>query len=844
VGPRREEIPNVARAFQLVRRATAPAREIHMNARPHLSRTSLLLLLATLGFAIAGPSAAKDPVRPPEGPGPGELVERLATLRRGPVALPSGDAGAGAERSRAPYFAVAGPGDGERLPLEEARADASIAGPIARVRVTQVFRNRGAKPIEAIYVFPASTRAAVHGMRLRIGARTVEAKIERRAEAKGRYEAARSEGKRAALLDEERPNVFTMRVANVMPGDRLVAELDYSELVVPEEGVYELVYPTVVGPRYPGHADPERDGWIANPTLPEGTPAPYRFAFAAHLESAIPVQELASPSHALDVAWRSPRSADVKVKGEDGGNRDVVLRWRLAGGAVEAGALLLPDDDGGGGWFLATLEPPARVRPEAIPPREYVFILDVSGSMHGFPLDTAKALMEDLLPRLRPADAFNVVFFSGGSFVLSPGASLPATPANVRRALETFRQQRGGGGTELLQALRTGYDLPRADPRVARTVVVVTDGYVAVETEAFRLVRERLSEASCFAFGIGTGVNRALVEALARAGQGEPTVVLSPKDATAAAARLERIIAAPVLSQLRWKAEGLEVRDVLPGALPDLLAERPVTLLGRYRGAPAGKIVLTGQSASGPYRRELDLSAAAPRAENGPLRVLWARRWVELLLDEQHLGAARELEEAITALGLAHGLLTPYTSFVAVDSEVVNAGGTGETVKQPLPLPEGVSHLAVGGVRDRLAIGYARRGLASAAPAAPPPATAAPEDAREEHDAARHDERAKLEPAKRASVTLVRDAQTGLGVLEPVRAAVRAALANLAAEGLRGELELRLTLDAAGRVVRVEVLRAPDAAARTRVEAALRGLATGVAPKAARAAYTAVVKVG
>ena len=267
----------------------------------------------------------------------------------------------------------------------------NVAGVIARVRVTQTFRNAGRKPIEAIYVFPASTRAAVHGMRVRIGERTIEARIERKAAARAQYEQARQEGKRAALLEQERPNVFTMSVANVMPGDRLVAELDYSELIVPEGGVYELVYPTVVGPRYGGGADPKADGWIANPTLTEGQPAPYRFGFKAHLESAIPVKDLSSPSHPLDVSWGSPRSVNVAVKGEDGGNRDVVLRWRLAGDAVEAGALLFPDDEGGG-WFLATLEPPARVKPELIPPREYVFVLDVSGSMHGFPLDTAKAV--------------------------------------------------------------------------------------------------------------------------------------------------------------------------------------------------------------------------------------------------------------------------------------------------------------------------------------------------------------------------------------------------------------------------------------------------------------------
>jgi Ca-activated chloride channel family protein len=780
---------------------------------------------------------------------------KLASLQRGSMQLPEQGEG-GSTHTLAPYFVIEGGKDGERLPLEETRADASIAGPIARVRVTQVFRNRGAKPIEAVYVFPASTRAAVHGMRLEIGERTVEAKIERKAEARAQYDQARTDGKRAALLDEERPNVFTMHVANVMPGDRLVAELDYSELIVPEQGIYELVYPTVVGPRYGGGADPKTDTWIANPTLTEGKPAPYRFGFKAHLESAIPVKDLSSPSHPLDVSWGSPRSVDLAVKGEDGGNRDVVLRWRLAGDAVEAGALLFPDG-AGGGWFLATIEPPVRVKPELVPPREYVFVLDVSGSMHGFPLDTAKALMHDLLPRLRPVDRFNVVFFSGGSFVLSPDASLAASPENVKKALDTFDHLQGGGGTELLQALQTGYGLPRADRRIARTVVVVTDGYVGVEAQAFRLVRERLPEASCFAFGIGSAVNRGLIEALARAGQGEPTIVLQPAEAKAAAERLERIISAPVLSQLHYDVQGLDARDVLPGALPDLLAERPVTLLGRYRGAPGGKIVLTGQSAAGPYRKELDLSGAVPRAENGPLRVLWARRWVELLMDEHHMGPAQELEDAVTALGLAHHLLTPFTSFIAVDSEIVNRGGQADAVKQPLPLPQGVSNLAVGGAAPAEAKrkGGSFRAL-GALGAAPAPATVPMAQAKEA--LAERDDRSREPPARPAKkpaevladhapapqATVLRDTQAGLPATAPVREAVRAALAPLAAEGIRGEIEVRLTIDAAGRVVKVEVLRAPDAAVKARVEKALRGLSAGSPPKAGAAVYVATVRLG
>jgi Ca-activated chloride channel homolog len=448
-----------------------------------------------------------------------------------------------------------------------------------------------------------------------------------------------------------------------------------------------------------------------------------------------------------------------------------------------------------------------------------------------------------------------VVFFSGGSYVLSPGESLAASPENVKRALDTFDHLQGAGGTELLQGLQTAYDLPRADRRIARSVVVVTDGYVAVEAQAFRLVRERLSEASCFAFGIGTSVNRALIEGLARAGQGEPTIVLGPKDAGAAADKLERIIASPVLSQLRYQVEGFEARDVLPGALPDLLAERPVTLLGRYRGAPQGKIVVTGQSAGGAWRRELDLSAAAPRLENSPLRVLWARRWVDLLLDEHHLGPAKELEEAITELGLAHRLLTSFTSFVAIDSEVVNRGGQGETVKQPLPLPEGVSNLAVGGAapaKQGLAFSRAKGGLAASPHSMP--AAPAPVSAQEAEDGLgsglaekkeRRDEAAARKPAPRIAV--LKESMRGLASAasgDALRAAVQARLLELAIQGLRGELELRLTLDGAGVVVKVELVRPADPALRARLEKALRGLQAGAAPADGSASYQLLVRVG
>jgi Ca-activated chloride channel family protein len=748
----------------------------------------------------------------------------------------------GARRTLAPYFHVGGGGETERLPLEETRAEAVIAGPIARVTVHQVFRNGGANPIEAVYVFPASTRAAVHALRMKIGERTVEAHIARRGEARQAYEAAREGGRRAALLEEQRPNVFTMSVANVMPGERIAVELTYSELIVPDDGVYELVYPAVVGPRYGGDADPAADRWIASPYLHEGEPEPWKFGFRAHLESAIPLAEVASPSHALHVRYASRTTADVTLAEAGGGDRDVVLRWRLAGDAVQAGAMLLPGaGPGDPGYFLVAVEPPARPPAgSAAPAREYVFLVDVSGSMYGFPLETAKALMRDLLGRLAPQDYLNVVLFAGASQVLSAAGSLPATPENVKRALALVESQRGGGGTELMEGLRAAYGVPRPERAVSRSVVVVTDGYVGVESQAFRFVRERLSEANLFAFGIGTSVNRHLMEGLARAGEGEPFLVLSSGHAAEAAQRFRDYVERPVLTGVEARFEGLDAREVLPARVPDLFARRPIVLVGQYLGAPRGRVVLTGRAGDRPWRAALDLGPAAAQGDHAPLRALWARRWVQALEDELSLAPAKELEEAVADVGLSHALLTRFTSFVAVDSEVVNRGGQPVEVAQPLPLPRGVSDSAVGGFG--LATFASKRASAvqalgsSEAPAAPEAMRLRRADAESPRGGVALKGRAEAPASAQPAPTHLRITRLEAPAFDgtALRAALEPKLAAATdAFGPGARARLRLTVDAQGRVVRVAVLEATSRPLRRRLEALLGGAALGARPAGA-----------
>lgn len=605
------------------------------------------------------------------------------------------------DRTLSPYFAVQGAEPGvDALPLKSTRVDATVTGVIADVTVRQLYKNEGTTPIEARYVFPASTRAAVSGLRLRVGTRVVDAEIREKQRARAEFAQARHEGKSAALLEQHRTNVFQMAIANVMPGDEIAVELRYSELIVPTDGVYRFVYPTVVGPRYVSASTPRESAdapSIAHPILRKGVAASHTFELNLRLAAPVPIQAVQSPSHTIAVDGVGADQASVKLAPDRAhADRDVVVEYRLAGAHIGAGVLLQPGRDEN--FFMALVEPPARVASADIVARDYVFIVDVSGSMHGFPLSTAKKLLRNLIGALRPTDTFNVIPFSGGLSMLAP-QSIPANGENIARALRFIDGQTGGGGTELLPALRYALAMPAEDTR-ARTFVVVTDGYVSVEKEAFDLVRTNLGRANLFAFGIGSSVNRMLIEGLARAGKGEPFFVLGPDQADAEAGRLRTMIESPVLTHVKVAFPGFEAYDIDPPAVPDLFAQRPLVVLGKYRGTPAGAIVIEGNAAGGTWKQALDLTGARtlPKEAGTPLRTLWARSRVATLADNQRLQADDPTRNEILRLGLAYSLLTDYTSFIAIDKVVRNPGGQGADVDHPQPLPAGVEETALAAV--------------------------------------------------------------------------------------------------------------------------------------------------
>jgi Ca-activated chloride channel family protein len=603
-----------------------------------------------------------------------------------------------ADKTLSPFFFVeGGEPDLDRLPLKDTRVDVAIAGVIADVTVRQVYENRGTRPIHARYVFPASTRAAVYGLTMTVGNVRTVARIREREQAAREFETAKREGKSASLLEQSRPNVFTMKVANVLPGDTILVELKYTELLVPTDGTYEFVYPTVVGPRYSEKSQSQAspaDEFVTAPYTRHGELPKSDFHLSAVVSAGMALSEISSPTHQVIVQPTGVGRAQVALADSErfAGNRDFILRYSMAGKEIASGLLLFEGRDEN--FFVLMAEPPQAVQPGETLPREYIFVVDVSGSMNGFPLDTAKKLIGDLAGVLRPADTFNVVVFADGTETFSR-ASVPASSSNLTRALQFIGRKEGGGGTRLLGALTRAVALPR-QTGVSRSVVLVTDGYIEAEPDVFDYIRGHLDDVNFFAFGIGSSVNRFLIEGVARAGLGEPFIVTKPGEAAEAAARLRRYIDTPVLTGIDVTFRGFDVYDVEPQKVPDMFASRPVVVFGKWRGSAAGWIEISGQTGGGQYRQSVSVSSAGTDRSHAALRHLWARTRIADLSDFGPSVPDAGRVAAITSLGLTYGLLTRYTSFVAVQELVRTAADSGEDVDQPLPLPQGVSDLAVG----------------------------------------------------------------------------------------------------------------------------------------------------
>ncbi|MBZ5493161.1 MAG: VWA domain-containing protein [Acidobacteriia bacterium] len=605
------------------------------------------------------------------------------------------------------------------VPLKHTGIKTEISGFVARIEVTQEFENVLPDAVEAVYVFPLPQESAVDGMTMTVGEREIRAVIKERDEARKIYEQARNTGHTAALLDQERPNIFTQSVTNIPPNGTVQIKLSVLELLKYEAGTYEFAFPLVVGPRYiPGNptsagdhgtmpnSDQVPDASRISPPVAgihtDDATAGQDVSMEVNLAAGVPVGDIESTSHKIFADRTGADSYHVTLADQAvPPNKDFILKYKVAGAGISDAILTHADKNGG--YFTLILQPPDRPQEKALVPRQLIFVVDTSGSMWGFPLEMAKKTVQRALDNLRKDETFNLITFSGDTRILFP-EPVPATPENVAKAKEVMAGAYGSGGTEMMKAIRTalgddaGADKPmEADP--IRVVCFMTDGYVGNDADIIAEIKKH-SDARVFSFGIGTSVNRFLLTKMAEEGHGDVEFVTAPGEAQAAADRFYERVHSPVLTNIAIDWHGLPVTDVYPKDVRDLFSAKPIIITGRYSGSPAGKITIKGYQGTGDYSRTIPVDFSSADASNAALEKIWARHKVEDLMSQDWNGIQSgnsKYKADIVKVGLEHSLATQFTSFVAVEERTVVSDGKPVKVEVPVELPEGVSRLAVPG---------------------------------------------------------------------------------------------------------------------------------------------------
>ena len=596
------------------------------------------------------------------------------------------------------------------VPLKHTDVRAAIDGFVATVDVTQSFHNPFTTKIEAVYTFPLPSNSAVHEFVMVIGERRIRGLIREREEAERTYLEARRQGYTASLLVQERPNVFTQAVANIEPGKEIDVEIRYIHTLTHHDGWFEYRFPMVVAPRY--NPAPTTDGIGAIPRGENGASGQeaevsylrptersgHDISLAVLLTTGMAPAELHSPTHAVDVAPEDEMTTRVTLRAHDSiPNRDFVLRYRLGGDRLRGA--LTTSKRGGEGYFALLLMPPtdpASLPREAI---ELVFVVDRSGSMSGSSMDLAQRAVRHTLQQLTPADTFNIVSFADDTDSFRREA-VAVTEDRLRDGLRYMKGLDAGGGTEMVGAVRAAF--PKGgDGERKRCVAFLTDGHVGNEAEVLELVAERLGAARVFSFAIGSASNQYLAESMARLGRGAVAFLGADDDPRDVMDRFLDRVTHPALTEVEIHWAGLQTADIYPKRIPDLCAGRPVVVTGRFAGHAGGPIEVEGSRGGRRVRFALDAAWDAPGQAGIPL--VWARRKLASLADEALVHG--RFEEAgwrseVRDLALAHGLLSDFTAFLAVDSARRTEGDHGVTVPVPVPVPEGMRYeTTVGGGR-------------------------------------------------------------------------------------------------------------------------------------------------
>ncbi len=558
-------------------------------------------------------------------------------------------------------------GEPIEFPLQSYNADVDIVGNIANVKLTQTFINVSGQTIDAKYRFPGSTQAAVNGMTMKIKDRVIYAQIQEKQQARETFETAKKEGKRASLLSQEKPNIFTTEVANIYSGDTIQVIVEYSEIIEYKDYTYSFVLPTKIGGRYQGYNEKTgtKDGYdvYQNPYYNKTID----FNINVSISSIFDVAKVKCKTHTI-FAEQEGNKTFVKMNTPSALDRDFILQYEMVSKKVESGLLIHEGEEEN--FFLLMLQAPKRVPAEEILPREYVFVVDVSGSMSGKPIETAIHLFGNLLEKTNEKDMFNVIKFAGDNKVLFSKAE-PATMENLQKGFDFLGDESGYGGTELLEALKKAMTLPKLE-KYSRSVILITDGFISADLEVIEYLSQNLDKGNIFPFGIGESVNRYVIEGLANVSMSEPFIITDMEDADKEADKFKEYIDSPVMTDIKIDFEGLDVYDIIPEKIPDVYAQRPIIISGKFRGAPEGIVYVNGQNGKQEMKTYFEVERFAQEDTSQVLKYLWARRKLQTLQDfpgEYSFRKKDNNKAAIIDLGLKYHLMTNHTSFVAVDTE-------------------------------------------------------------------------------------------------------------------------------------------------------------------------------
>lgn len=619
--------------------------------------------------------------------------------------------------------------NGEALyfPVLKTDIQSQIKGDIASVRVIQTFINPSRTPMNATYLFPLNQYASVYAMKMEVGDEVITANIKRVEEANRIFEQAKQEGRAASLLEQHRPNMFTQKLANLMPDLPIKVTLEYVQIVPKKDGQYEMVLPLVVGPRYQpkgsGEApqvldDLDPEGRVINQSknsretfgqweleeLPEypvvmGLTIPdtidaNRVTIEIELDGGMPVQQVYSPTHDLDISPILENKKRITLKPDKTiDNKDFEFHYLLASNDNQFG--LHTHKDERGGFFSLLIEPPANPLPDQISSREMVFVLDTSGSMSGMPVQACKTFMKHALQNLRQKDYFRIIRFSNQATEFT-NRPMPATPANIQKGISHVNNMHGGGGTEMKTGVIQALDV-KQQPNTIRIVVFLTDGYIGNESEILGLISSKINDARLYAFGVGTSVNRYLLDEMGIMGRGFTKYIDPTETPEEAAQQLAHQLDAPVLTDIHIDWGDLSVYDDSPNPIPDLFAGQSIRVQGRYDDGTQTVIQLNGRvngkkaSMKVPY----DFPDSTTTNDSSSIALIWAKSKIQDLMRKfhtpQHMHNSAfnkdHFKREIVQIGLDFSLITQWTSFVAKSEKIVN-NNPQDNIDTGVPLPQ------------------------------------------------------------------------------------------------------------------------------------------------------------